>query len=854
MSLRKPNFRALVMMVCCAIDFCAHGQSFSKLSAHLINAYTVGSSNIVAGKPRVLKVLALDSGFPTGMVQAMRDYKAKVPNGKIIVRVYSPKMYSMTDDATASANDFWNTIIQPALNSIGASDRALIDYMEGPNEGQTPTIGYPFDQQVQASQWINQFWTNLTPKVVAAGMKPCIGSISVGNIDPFSLLSNFVPALRQAKAAGGAWSYHAYTVQYSTDVASEIWWSLRYRQFYTYFAQNFPDLNDMPLILTEGGVDESGDPLTSGWQARGTAAQYERWLNWFDYQMRQDPYVLGCTLFENGDPSGWPSFELEPIAGWFRSYLLDPTNAPPSPSGLSVNGANLLRLSWTNVPITPITYNIKRATVSGGPYTVVARNVAEGVSSVTFIDTTALSGATYHYVISALNNFAESDDSIEVSGSAAPPKINCSGNAVGGFTDDTFFTGGLTFTTTTNIDTNGIVNPAPMAVYQTQRYQSMTYTIPNLAPGSYKVRLHFAEVYFTSPGQRLFDVKINGATVLKSFDMFAAAGAQNKANVQEFNAIPDSNGRVTIDFITVVNNAACNGIEIIANSTSAIPIAPTALTTTVGSGNITLNWNAPSGATQFRVKRSTVNGGPYSVIATNVFASGYIDTSVTPGTYYYVVSAANGAGESANSAQAAATATNALPDVVVTALSSTPSTFGPGTNVVFRATVKNQGGAATPSGVTLGVGFTVDSGTVVSWSSGYSSSIAAGASVLLTADGGPSGINYWPATGGAHQLIANADDINRFAEGNENNNLLAAPFYVPVPAPVLSTPSFSNSNAIINWSAYVGKNYRVQYKTNLNSPNWREIGLDLRATGGSLSFTNLPTVDQQRYYRVLQLN
>src|ERR1041385_4697340 len=110
--------------------------STSKLSAHLINAYTVGSSNIVAGRPRTLKVLGLDSGFPSGMVQAMRDYKTKVPTGKIVVRIYSPKTYSLANDATASAGDFWTNIIQPALNSISVSDRALIDYLEGPNEGQ----------------------------------------------------------------------------------------------------------------------------------------------------------------------------------------------------------------------------------------------------------------------------------------------------------------------------------------------------------------------------------------------------------------------------------------------------------------------------------------------------------------------------------------------------------------------------------------------------------------------------------------------------------------------------------------------------------------------------------------------
>jgi hypothetical protein len=325
---------ALVFGVCAVLPARAQTLSNSKLSAHLINGYTVGSSNIVAGKPRVLKVLALDSGFPSGLVQAMRDYKAKAPGGKIVVRVYSPKNYSLANDPTASALDFWTTVIQPPLNGISASDRALIDYLEGPNEGETPTVGYP--SSPQGSQWFNQFWTNLTPLIAAAGYKPCVGSIAVGNPGSLADLDPIVPALRQAKAAGGAWSYHAYTIQYSTDVGVEVWYSLRYRQFYTYFGQQgYSDLLNLPLILTEGGVDATGDPSTSGWQARGTAAQYERWLNWFDGQMSQDSYLLGCTLFENGDPTGWSSFELEPIAGWLKTYLTNPTTWPPPPTGFT---------------------------------------------------------------------------------------------------------------------------------------------------------------------------------------------------------------------------------------------------------------------------------------------------------------------------------------------------------------------------------------------------------------------------------------------------------------------------------------------------------------------------------------
>ena len=175
--------------------------STSKLSAHLINSYTAGSSNIVAGHPRTLKVLGVDSGFPSSMAQAMRDYKAKVPTGKVVVRIYTPKTYSLADNATASAGDFWTNVLRQSLNTLSASDRALIDYLEGPNEGDTPALGYPNSAPLQASQWFNQFWTNLTPFIVAGGYKPCIGSIAVGNpggttAEIQSYLAAFVPALR----------------------------------------------------------------------------------------------------------------------------------------------------------------------------------------------------------------------------------------------------------------------------------------------------------------------------------------------------------------------------------------------------------------------------------------------------------------------------------------------------------------------------------------------------------------------------------------------------------------------------------------------------------------------------------
>ncbi len=83
--------------------------------------------------------------------------------------------------------------------------------------------------------------------------------------------------------------------------------------------------------------------------------------------------------------------------------------------------------------------------------------------------------------------------------------------------------------------------------------------------------------------------------------------------------------------------------------------APTGLSATAGNARVILNWSASSGATSYNVKRATVSGGPYTPIASPTTTT-FTDTGLTNGTaYYYVVSAVNGSGESANSTQVTAT-------------------------------------------------------------------------------------------------------------------------------------------------------------------------------------------------------
>jgi hypothetical protein len=82
---------------------------------------------------------------------------------------------------------------------------------------------------------------------------------------------------------------------------------------------------------------------------------------------------------------------------------------------------------------------------------------------------------------------------------------------------------------------------------------------------------------------------------------------------------------------------------------------PANLTATAGNAQVVLSWTAGTGATSYNVKRATTSGGPYVQLAAPTTA-GYTDSAVTNGTmYYYVVSALDAGGESANSAQVAVT-------------------------------------------------------------------------------------------------------------------------------------------------------------------------------------------------------
>jgi len=114
------------------------------------------------------------------------------------------------------------------------------------------------------------------------------------------------------------------------------------------------------------------------------------------------------------------------------------------------------------------------------------------------------------------------------------------------------------------------------------------------------------------------------------------------------NVASTGSGQFNIQFTRTNDNALCCGIEILIPA----PATPTGLSATPGSSQAGLAWNSSAGATGYNIKRATVSGGPYTGVGTSV-SNNYTDSSVTNGiTYYYVVSAVNGGGESSNSTEA----------------------------------------------------------------------------------------------------------------------------------------------------------------------------------------------------------
>ena len=288
--------------------------------------------------------------------------------------------------------------------------------------------------------------------------------------------------------------------------------------------------------------------------------------------------VSGGTATLNLSPASAAVIQFVPGSGSCSAAPSAPTNLAATAQSSSAIG-----LTWTAV--TPPAncsisgYNVYRSTTSG--FTPGSGNlIASGVTSTSYTNSGLAASTTYYYKVEALDSFGASAASNQASATTQTggsggdfiainfegPAVNNSGGGDASFAADEDFTGGGASTPTTHsISTTAAgANAAPMAVYQTQRDGTFTYTIPGMVANSqHTVLLHFAEIYFTAAASREFNVAINGTNVLTNFDVYAAAGGEYIAVVKSFTATANSSGQIVVAFTSgAVNQPSVAGLEI----------------------------------------------------------------------------------------------------------------------------------------------------------------------------------------------------------------------------------------------------------------------------------------------------
>ncbi len=292
---------------------------------------------------------------------------------------------------------------------------------------------------------------------------------------------------------------------------------------------------------------------------------------------------------------------------------------PPAPTGMTASaGDGQVTLSWA--PVSEATsYNVYMAAQSGvtkSNYSTLAGGMAHVAAPNPFVHTALTNGTTYYFVVTAVNAIGESAESSEES--ATPVVAATAPNAPGGL--------------------------LAIAVSSSQINLSWTDHADN--EDGFRIERK------TGTGGTYSQIATVGTNVTSySNSMALTANTVYCYRLRAFNGIGNS----------AYSNESCATTA----QSGTIPATPAGINVTVGDGQVTVRWDAVSGATAYNLysaSQAGVGKVNYDTLAGGAKQTGVLNTltriCLTNGTtYYFVVTAVNATGESAESLEVTGTPT-----------------------------------------------------------------------------------------------------------------------------------------------------------------------------------------------------
>ena len=213
-----------------------------------------------------------------------------------------------------------------------------------------------------------------------------------------------------------------------------------------------------------------------------------------------------------------------------------------------------------------------------------------------------LAAGTYVFGLVAYDNFGAASSRATVTITVNPSpytavlRVNTGGPAVqttrGDFAADKY-SDALGARGGTSAAISGTPDPA---LYQTERYSTngALHFAFDVGNGTYQVVLHFAELYWTQPGQRVFDVSLEGSKVLSKYDIVQRVGPL-AADVQSF-AVSVTDGVLNLDLVVPYNEGGADQAKISAFEILRAPAASPSASTSSSEQALSAAAASPLGA------------------------------------------------------------------------------------------------------------------------------------------------------------------------------------------------------------------------------------------------------------------